>query len=108
MRISDWSSDVCSSDLADTGFAGRRIVVFKVRVDQHLTEHDALRREDLQQQRLRAVEILARKAGRAQTILIADHHEQIGRASCWERSVRVVLGGRSLIKQKPHIRKKTT
>src|SRR3546814_16824283 len=77
MRISDWSSDVCSSDLADTGFAGRRIVVFKVRVDQHLTEHDALRREDLQQQRLRAVEILARKAGRAQTILIADHHELV-------------------------------
>src|SRR3546814_1943643 len=34
MRISDWSSDVCSSDLHDAGFGAARLPVPVVRVDQ--------------------------------------------------------------------------
>src|SRR3546814_12873361 len=82
MRISDWSSDVCSSDLStrgqDTGQYAHRHKVYCSRaltLGRRPTQHPQH---------------------------CADGREQIGRASCRERvlSVRVDLGGRRIIKKK--------
>src|SRR3546814_3292450 len=71
MRISDWSSDVCSSDLAKRGL------------------HGPLRSIVRDAQCLREI-----PPGR-------DCMQEIGRASCRERvcQVRVDLGGRRIIKK---------
>src|SRR3546814_21064141 len=80
MRISDWSSDVCSSDLGTEQRPGHQraplIVVALHKLGQHRHRHGLVLRR-------------------------LDEGEQIGRASCRERvSVRVDLGGRRLIKKK--------
>src|SRR3546814_18371927 len=102
MRISDWSSDVCSSDLK-TLRHGHVIDAVSV----------GIRSVDIVERQLHAVvhvEPALRLADQAQ-IGIVDHDmqvrqlEQIGRASCRERvSVRVDLGGRRILKKtkQPH------
>src|SRR3546814_18872004 len=93
MRISDWSSDVCSSDLPGAArprwgprlrSEGRSLLVL-------------LHFQDLALHRIRDADA-ARPGDRLAVFL--DH--QIGRASCRERSVsvRVDIGGRSIIKNK--------
>src|SRR3546814_5249468 len=49
MRISDWSSDVCSSDLADTGIVtalGHHVDLFALRADAAARDEDRTRRLD--------------------------------------------------------------
>src|SRR3546814_10092763 len=83
MRISDWSSDVCSSDLA----LGRG------RVAPMIIDTSAL------------IAVLTGEEGSEALVeaIVAERGGiQIGRASCRERvcSVRVDLGGRRIIKKK--------
>src|SRR3546814_5153790 len=80
VRISDWSSDVCSSDLS--------------RID--VQDGALLRRE-------RAAGGQPRRAARrphGRPGQGGPRQGEIGRASCRERSVRVDLGGRRIIKKK--------
>src|SRR3546814_3303928 len=74
MRISDWSSDVCSSDLLLFDTAGLRR---KMRVEgraETLSVGDALKA-------IRFAEIV---------VLLLDAEQQIGRASCRERVCQYV------------------
>src|SRR3546814_8167935 len=80
MRIRDWSSDVCSSDLLMAGIEPPKTWA------------------DLLDPRFKGKMVKAHP-GYSGTIMTANH-VQIGRASCRERSVRVDLGGRRLIKKK--------
>src|SRR3546814_17732776 len=108
MRISDWSSDVCSSDLLDLGdegalrpaeqrrqhLSGLVIVV----VDRLLAEDDQLR-PFLLDHRLQQL-------GDSQRLRVALALDEEDRKSVVEGkgvSVRVDLGGRRLIKQKKNI-----
>src|SRR3546814_18768671 len=93
MRISDWSSDVCSSDLPrhpllHKGAGGRYTPLGKA--ESHWTANHARRKC-----RFRASHRIGRDAG-------GYDRSKIGRASCRERvlSVRVDLGGRRIIKKK--------
>src|SRR3546814_19402476 len=92
MRISDWSSDVCSSDLHD---------ILRARHHRLRGELDRLlRRTALAVDRHRGDRV---GELRGEHRVAADVHRlQIGRASCRERvlSVRVDLGGRRIIKKK--------
>src|SRR3546814_12123456 len=87
MRISDWSSDVCSSDLQV-----ERSQVARYRVESNVFRHMG-RRPD----RRIDDDLLAVVQGETK-----PEPRQIGRASCRERvwSVRVDLGGRRIIKKK--------
>src|SRR3546814_14007901 len=101
MRISDWSSDVCSSDLQGEGLAQLMNRVFQ-RVDAHLQGRLPCRERHLRSVRAargdpaRAIEILnahllvvasgRRRAGVARLQL--DH--EIVRASCRERVCQYV------------------
>src|SRR3546814_4770403 len=75
MRISDWSSDVCSSDLGRHRRACRRAITFEAALGH------------VQQERL---------GGRDATLdaILADRHDlpeyEIGRASCRERVCQYV------------------
>src|SRR3546814_17096430 len=93
MRISDWSSDVCSSDL---GAAGQR----------EIPEGD---RDDALAADLALQPLHEEAHGEHRLPGEADHQhdllfdrQAIGRASCRERvvSVRVDLGGRRIYKKK--------
>src|ERR1700675_3058881 len=50
-------------------------LVFEVRANENCLELDALRLELLHDEGVRLLERLARQAGRAQSVLIADHDE---------------------------------
>src|SRR3546814_12835418 len=108
MRISDWSSDVCSSDLVEFGQLGRPFPGFR-RVDGRKT-----RRTDRFEERQR---IVAQVDDFGLDIVAAggrDHpHRQLHAAAGADRpadrksvvegksvSVRVDLGGRRIIKKK--------
>src|SRR3546814_13637395 len=96
MRISDWSSDVCSSDLAAPhiggvetahqiggAFAGGEALVEVLGVEEVIDENEGV----------------ARIGARVEP---DRRSRQIGRASCRGQrvSVRVDLGGRRIIKKK--------
>src|SRR3546814_5236198 len=84
MRISDWSSDVCSSDLRDRDadlLASPRMKMALERVMQG-THVERLR----QVLRDPASPRLLHRALRS----VGGHHEQIGRASCRERVCQYV------------------
>src|SRR3546814_11300637 len=97
MRISDWSSDVCSSDLPDA----RRLDDVARPARQRVLAIEP----DIE----RAPHITLRSRAEARELLhFGQRHRapglQIGRASCRERvSVRVDLGGRRIIKKKTKI-----
>src|SRR3546814_1004816 len=77
MRISDWSSDVCSSDLLSTVAAARSPGTFfkvRLRYPEYAAAHDL--REDVEE----------RLADRLRQLEIAE----IGRASCRERVCQYV------------------
>src|SRR3546814_16496827 len=93
MRISDWSSDVCSSDLLT--FLGAAGVVLGARVPIILTS-----RADSERTRLASCAIaalLARAAPKAAPGLPQDRKSVVSGTSV---SVSVVLGGRRIIKKK--------
>src|SRR3546814_17409853 len=83
MRISDWSSDVCSSDLGGGGGVSRSL-------------HDPQRVVPLRQQfgfaRLRLVQV--------RFLDVRSEERRVGK----ECAVRVDLGGRRIIKKKLKIR----
>src|SRR3546814_11633086 len=89
MRISDWSSDVCSSDLRPAEARQQHMALNHVDLcfPHHLTGQ---RREDQ-----------ARRDCVATDIVTADRKSVVEGKSV---SVRVVLGGRRIIKKKIYIR----
>src|SRR3546814_6941782 len=82
MRISDWSSDVCSSDLALAGALTHpgehrnAAVTLGDVVDQFLDQHGLAHAGTAEQ-----ADLAAARIGGEQV----DHLDQIGRASWWER-----------------------
>src|SRR3546814_14832655 len=100
MRISDWSSDVCSSDLVVHEAGDVVLVVGEA-------PHVAFERIPHQPARTALSPPIEHGDGKASPPKLANHleiflDEQIGRASCRERvvSVRVDLGGRRVVKKK--------
>src|SRR3546814_16455051 len=82
MRISDWSSDVCSSDLEALGVA---LVVDRIRLERHIiVTVEAVRRLAAGDHHPAAVQL---EAGRAVYPLLAL---EIGRASWRERVCQYV------------------
>src|SRR3546814_21080968 len=106
MRISDWSSDVCSSDLKISSGTEKIDSTGGLKASsattKSTTDHSLLRRGRFMppRSRRRQAEQGARPpdqiAGRE-----GFRHVEIGRASCRERvlSVSVDLGGRRIIKK---------
>src|SRR3546814_19288467 len=121
MRISDWSSDVCSSDLdtadrliallaqvdiIEVGFKNRALVEARLddqrvsdliefaaeclRVAEKQTAHQLLGQRTAALTQLAGTQIDPRCAQDAQWIDTAMQLEEIGRASCGERSGRYV------------------
>src|SRR3546814_21184371 len=108
MRISDWSSDVCSSDLLATGSGSPGTPTGQpspaapsVDDRQHDARRVVLRVMDCVNRRDtgRFVEIIA---ARIEIALIGDRKSVVSGKSV---SVRVDLGGRRIIKKKKHIDK---
>src|SRR3546814_13428955 len=93
MRISDWSSDVCSSDLA----AERRL--------RHVGETLDRRGVAGHHQPVAHAAAFLHQTGRRQVGQVEEHLGPIGRASCRERVCQygVDLGGRRIIKKKTTI-----
>src|SRR3546814_14731786 len=92
MRISDWSSDVCSSDLNVADAAGASEAFDTIMARAKKAVPDA---------KIEGVLIAPMIRDGVETIMGVSR-DQIGRASCRERvcSVRVDLGGRRIIKKK--------
>src|SRR3546814_2587909 len=85
MRISDWSSDVCSSDLVEGRAAGQRFA------DDRQFEHRLAARiaaDEAEQAAVGAGEVGI--DGDRQHRLDLALHRQIGRASCRERGCQYV------------------
>src|SRR3546814_8506325 len=78
MRSSDWSSDVCSSDLAAVGQEDARHRMQGLARPRQVLGNHRVPEEQLQQQRNVAHH------------LDIDHGQQIGRASCRERVCQYV------------------
>src|SRR3546814_6535527 len=100
MRISDWSSDVCSSDLMvhhphrDLGDAGRKLLIFDA---IELIDGDAAEQRGVDGliaiKRFQAIEFEAAQfaIGDNEKIAAATRRvEEIGRASCRERVCQYV------------------
>src|SRR3546814_5010102 len=81
MRISDWSSDVCSSDLAELGRLRREIQIFEEIGRPAIHEGVADEEQDVGDEDRHQRAIAQRIAGCVQ---------QIGRASCRERVCQYV------------------
>src|SRR3546814_5504020 len=76
MRISDWSSDVCSSDLVDT--IVRDLVEISIKqTREHATKRVRTRAQDAAEERILDV-------------LVGFQEKKIGRASCRERVCQYV------------------
>src|SRR3546814_5490125 len=92
MRISDWSSDVCSSDLVDPALprGSQQSCDQRVAVHQACGSTVANAVPDISEELVRGIDERPRRAHRGQErcgILEAD---QIGRASCRERVCQYV------------------
>src|SRR3546814_13706019 len=111
MRISDWSSDVCSSDLVDGVISAIPVVEGQVMVTAHNTAVGGLvrglRGEDLKRRPILANNIVAGSIENFDAE--GGPLIEIGRAPCRERvCLRVDLGGRRIIKKKKQPHKPTT
>src|SRR3546814_4912381 len=82
MRISDWSSDVCSSDLAEARLDGGKLIVAGRRSPREVGDGACIHPDLLG-------EPPRRRAPRA-AAADDDDVEQIGRASCRERVCQYV------------------
>src|SRR3546814_3662150 len=85
LRISDWSSDVCSSDLIGAGLVGVMYVLDEPSIGLHQRDNE----------RLLGTLTCLRDLGN--TVIVVEHDEeairladQIGRASCRERVCQYV------------------
>src|SRR5690606_29996293 len=61
----------------DARLAGGRALFGQARVDQYVLEDDALAFQQLHQQAVRGLEVLARERRGAEAVLIADHHQPV-------------------------------
>src|SRR3546814_17984624 len=97
MRISDWSSDVCSSDLIDP------VIIAFDRQRKAIRRREAQRRVD--RIGVEAIGVLVEQRVGQETILLTVRSEErrVGKSV----SVRVDLGGRRLIKKKTHNTRET-
>src|SRR3546814_16715804 len=88
MRISDWSSDVCSSDLARRAPADVGVVAARADVEQQLLAGIVEHRRDHRD----VGQVGAAVVGRVQRIDVTRPHgrPEIGRASCRERVCQYV------------------
>src|SRR3546814_7741076 len=85
MRISDWSSDVCSSDLASGGFSANEQLrkAYIPYADQHVS---ILPYENVGDGMNMGLEVGASLGGEN----LINAVWEIGRASCWERVCQYV------------------
>src|SRR3546814_1390549 len=84
MRISDWSSDVCSSDLFTTAYDKYAVAAFEMAaVDYLLKPFGRDRFEAALERALKAI-------GQSDVPALDRTREQIGRASCRERVCQYV------------------
>src|SRR3546814_5323471 len=97
VRISDWSSDVCSSDLEDEPVGGRDAVA----VEQRLGEvgRGAAQRDALALAELAVDDDAGDALERLGDILVGEFRSEERRVGT-SVSVRVDLGGRRIIKKK--------
>src|SRR3546814_18832411 len=102
MRISDWSSDVCSSDLPVGKGRVPRVVTGQAVAEQHPDRHRALcrkvgeiHRDELPRDVLRA--FVGKEMHPFEDHVMGDRKSGVKGKS---GSVRVDLGGRRIIKQK--------
>src|SRR3546814_12379383 len=107
MRISDWSSDVCSSDLLGGGLGLRRLIAARKGLDRRFerahAEHLDIDRELFDQPL--EIEIGAARAGQ-QHAAKRGHPYLVDRKSVVSGksvSVRVDLGGPRIIKKKTYM-----
>jgi hypothetical protein len=73
----DWLGRDIAIDHRGAGLAAGAAIRFAMRADENRVEGDSLRRKDLQQEFLRAVEAILRKVRRAQAVLVRHHDEGI-------------------------------
>src|SRR3546814_20553687 len=106
MRISDWSSDVCSSDL----WSGLAIPAVPVAPAADTAEGFAASADDggprRQPELSEAVAYAPELAAPAADLALLDDDDEIGRASCREKGCLYVLisVGAVLLKKKKHIK----
>src|SRR3546814_18401573 len=110
MRISDWSSDVCSSDLLDHNVdIGMANHLHAVGGDQNIAAHQSARLFDITHGNRRDFDTAPRPAGDfldvACQYLPGDRKRVVSGKSV---SVSVVLGGRRLIQKKQKYHKPIT
>src|SRR3546814_10273256 len=85
MRISDWSSDVCSSDLVAGPFRLLHFLLLSISERDRPAERRAMHQPPLRQRVIADREVLGRD--------VVPHHQiadKIGRASCRERVCQYV------------------
>src|SRR3546814_15369435 len=88
MRISDWSSDVCSSDLEGVAQVAADQQVVATQAVQHQLGDRGLRRSgDVQRGSATVFEVIASQNG---AVAQGDGNREIGRASCRERVCQYV------------------
>src|SRR3546814_15807106 len=97
MRISDWSSDVCSSDLDHGAPGGQALVTATVGLRNHLVEDDVEHCSGGESHRVRAKRGHERDGPRPQNRHGDERKSVVTGKSV---SVRVGLGGRRIIKKK--------
>src|SRR3546814_13856582 len=100
MRISDWSSDVCSSDLSSVEMHANRSEASRLPDSLLRTAEICFRSNNLERKSTIIVFVRA-KGGTDASQACHDPRHQIGRASCRERVCQygVARGGRSIIKK---------
>src|SRR3546814_15785186 len=103
MRISDWSSDVCSSDLAPV-VVGARSALFLPYPDLGVIvvdeEHEsAFKQEDGVTYHARDMAVVRAQLGGIPAVLVSDRQSVVSGKSV---SVRVDLGVRRIITTKKH------
>src|SRR3546814_2039048 len=91
MRISDWSSDVCSSDLPPAAAKSARCAIEPVApVAQEGADHAGGRAGERKYDKRRDHRKNLRHRAKAENPLLLQRKHQIGRASCRERVCQYV------------------
>src|SRR3546814_10256533 len=87
MRISDWSSDVCSSDLRQVLDVRRQLVAHP---GLHGVDAAAGLFDGMVPGAIEVIDVVARAAGHRHGDAAVSPHREIGRASCRERVCQYV------------------
>src|SRR3546814_16947653 len=99
MRISDWSSDVCSSDLADQTLM--RLATHDIAFGNNIRHPDVIDAMFRLPHSDRAIAFVPHVLGKAPLMIVAvDYEDRKSVVSGKSVSVSVDLGGRRIIKKK--------